>query len=1064
MKKMKKLVMLLLCVLMVHVELVFPQASASTAELRGQITDESGAAVAGAQITITDVNKGTTRTVNSDEDGNYVLLSLLPSVYNLKVEASGFAPKNLTDIKLDVGQAANIPVQLSVGGVQAEVNVVAGNEAAIEPERTQQSSVISEVLIDNLPINRRNYLDFALLTPGVTDSDNINDSSDFRVAQTPQSGLSFGGNNGRGNSIMVDGASADTNSGAARTVVSQEGVQEFQVNRNSYNAEFGGASGGIVNIVSKTGSNDIHGSIFGYFRDEKFDARNAFDFNPDGQSPFDRQQFGGSLGAPIARDKTFFFTAFERLQEDRTTFVNLLNDPSIFTTTARQEEFLGLLGGSGSPALIGLGNALRANLVTTSANFPGTIALFNDASGQFPFEENSTIFSARIDHTFGQSDSAYFRLNLADAFFENNAAGALTAVSRGRLIEGFTGGALFSETHFFSPVTINELKAQYSYVDNDVIPNDLVGPEINLAGFGNFGRDIFLPSEAIERRYEISDNMSLVRGAHSFKIGGQVQFVDNSNNSQTFFGGRFNFGSLPLIPFLVPAASQPAVNAFLAANGRADLAAVTINSVQAFNLGLAQIYQQGFGESGFNAWTRRYSLYGQDTWKVRPNFTLNIGARYFLEDWEFFGESDKNNIQPRIGFSWDPWNDGRTVIRAGYGIFTGQVDAQVVNVVNELAGTTDPSDINIVLSTANPALQAALGVPTSFTIFRTLAAQGVIGNRTITAGDLAQFGIFPGPGRPLEVRFRREANYENPYTQQASLGIQRDLGAGFNMEVSYLFSRGAHLTRARDINPFKQTGPLSPITGQPTFNRFPNPVLGLTSDFLNPFRAQDNVYESSANSFYHAGTIQLVKRFSSRFSINTNYTLSKTIDEVTDFNSDFAAQNPLNVRLDRALSSFDQRHRFVFSGVFQSPFDGDSVADHILGGWLVSPIFIAGSGRPFNLLLGGIDANGDFRSSSDRPGTAGRNTGKGEPFYNVDVRLARRFFASENRYLELTFEGFNLFNHTNFTGINNEVGTTIPPTGPFNVRGIEGIAPTSPLGFTSAAPARQLQFGARFNF
>jgi hypothetical protein len=605
---------------------------------------------------------------------------------------------------------------------------------------------------------------------------------------------------------------------------------------------------------------------------------------------------------------------------------------------------------------------------------------------------------------------------------------------------------------------------QYSYVDNDVIPNDLVGPEINLAGFGNFGRDIFLPSEAIERRYEIADNMSLVRGEHSFKIGGQVQFIDNSNNSQTFFGGRFNFGSLPLIPFLVPAASQPAVNAFLVSQGRADLAAATINSVQAFNLGLPQIYQQGFGESGFNAWTRRYSVYGQDTWKVRPNFTLNLGLRYFLEDWEFFGESDKDNFQPRLGFSWDPWNDGKTVIRAGYGIFTGQVDAQVVNVVNELAGTTDPSDINIVLSTANPALQAALGVPTAFTIFRTLRAQGVIGERTITAADLAQFGIFPGPGRPLEVRFRREANYENPYTQQASLGIQRDLGAGFSTEVSYLFSRGAHLTRARDINPFKQTGPLSPITGQPTFNRFPNPVLGLTSDFLNPFRAQDNVYESSANSFYHAGTIQLVKRFSNRISINTNYTFSKTIDEVTDFNSDFAAQNPLNVRLDRALSSFDQRHRFVFSGVFQSPFEGDSFADHLFGGWLVSPIVIAGSGRPFNLLLGGIDANGDFRSSSDRPGTAGRNTGKGEPFYNVDLRLARRFFASENRYLEFTFEAFNIFNHTNFIGINNEVGTTIPPTGPFNVRGIEGLAPTAPLAFTSAAPARQLQFGARFNF
>src|SRR6185295_6262087 len=168
-----------------------------------------------------------------------------------------------------------------------EVNIVAGSQV-VEVERTQQSSVINQVQINNLPINRRNYLDFALLTPGVTDADNINDSTDFRVAQTPQSGLSFGGNNGRGNSVLVDGASTDTNSGAVREVIGQEAVQEFQVNRNSYSAEYGGAFGGVVNIVSKTGSNDLHGSIFGYFRDNTFDARNAFDFNPTGISPFNR--------------------------------------------------------------------------------------------------------------------------------------------------------------------------------------------------------------------------------------------------------------------------------------------------------------------------------------------------------------------------------------------------------------------------------------------------------------------------------------------------------------------------------------------------------------------------------------------------------------------------------------------------------------------------------------------------------------------------------------------------------------------------------------------------------
>jgi len=1062
--------------LLARVDLVFPQASVSTAELRGQVTDQNGAAIAGATITITDVGKGTSRSVTTDEHGNYIFLSLPPSVYRVRVEAEGFSPKNLNDVKLDVGQIATVPVSLSVGGVSAEVNVTATNEV-IEIERTQQSSVISERQINNLPINRRNYLDFVLLTPGVGDSDSINDSSDFRVAQTPQSGLSFGGNNGRGNSILVDGAVADTNSGASRDIVSQEAVQEFQVNRNSYNAEFGGASGGVVNIVSKTGSNNFHGSVFGYFRDDKFDARNAFDFAPDGISPFDRQQYGGSIGGPIFRDKTFFFTSVERLDQGLTTFVNLLNDPNIFNVTPTQNSLFNFLAGT---PFAPLATGLRGSLTTTEQAFPRTIQLFEDATGQFPFDTNSTIFSARFDHTFSQKNSAYVRFNLADSHFENAAAGALTAVSRGRTIDTFNGGVLASHTHFFSPTSINEIKAQYSYLDNDVISNDLVGPEINIEGFGFFGRDIFLPSEAIERRYEISDNLALVRGNHTFKVGGQYVGIDNSSNSQTFFGGRFNFGSvLPLVS-LVPAATVAPLNTFLRTsggalgadangNGIADSLDAPITALQSFNLNLPIVYQQGFGESGFDSWSHRYSVYGQDTWKVRPNLNFNLGVRYFIQDDVAPFETDFNNVQPRIGFSWDPLSNGKTVIRGGYGIFTGQIDNQIVNVVNELSGSGDPSNINIVLATAT---SNALGLPTSFQIYQTLLAQGVVGNRVISASDLTQFGVVPGPGRPLEVRFRRGDNYENPYTQQASLAIQQALGDDFIVEVSYLFNRGAHITRNRDVNPFKQTGPLNPFSGLPSFIRFPTgaqAAAGLTSDFRNPFILQDNVYESTANSFYHAGTVELKKRFSHSFSFSANYTLSKSIDEVTDFNSDFSAQNPLDVRADRALSAFDQRHRFTLYGVFESPLKGDALVDKVFGNWLFSPIVVAGSGRPFNLLLG-IDANNDGRSQSDRPARAGRNTGKGEPFYQVDMRLARRIRFNESAFIELTFEAFNVFNRTNFNGINNVVGTlygnvlTGDPLFPIDARGAETLAPTQPLGFTSAAPARQLQFGARFNF
>ena len=294
-------------VVVIGVSPAFSQASSSTAELRGQVTDSAGAAVPNATVTVTDVNKGTSRTVTTDGEGNYVFLNLPPSSYDLKAEATaGFAASS-TRIELTVGQQANIPVQIGLESITAKVDIVAGTEV-VETDRTQQSSVVDVRQITNLPISRRNYLDYALLTPGVSDADNISDAADFRVAQTPQSGLSFGGNNGRGNLVAVDGGETNTVSGGVQTTINQEAVQEFQVLRNSYNSEFGGASGGIVNIVSKSGSNSFTGSIFGLFRNEMFDARNPFDFNPSGISPFGRQQYGASFGAPIKKDRTFFFT------------------------------------------------------------------------------------------------------------------------------------------------------------------------------------------------------------------------------------------------------------------------------------------------------------------------------------------------------------------------------------------------------------------------------------------------------------------------------------------------------------------------------------------------------------------------------------------------------------------------------------------------------------------------------------------------------------------------------------------------------------------------------------
>jgi hypothetical protein len=392
-------------------------------------------------------------------------------------------------------------------------------------------------------------------------------------------------------------------------------------------------------------------------------------------------------------------------------------------------------------------------------------------------------------------------------------------------------------------------------------------------------------------------------------------------------------------------------------------------------------------------------------------------------------------------------------------------------VTSELAGFGNPSEINIVLATAT---SNALGLPSSFVVYQTLQFLTNNFSRPITAADVFAVsppttGIIPPftptriepiPGKPLEVRFRADPEYKTPETYQASFGVERDLGGGFSFEASYLFVRGIYLTRNRDINEFKRTGAPNPLNpnGGPQFVRLPISL----SDFRVPRILQDNIYESSANSFYHAATFSVQRRFANNYSLNAHYTFSKSIDEVTDFNSDFSAQNPLDVRLDRALSAFDQRHRAVFSGSFQSPWHNKVLRDFIF-----SPIFIAGSGRPFNLLLG-FDANQDSRTQTDRPGRVGRNTGLGAPFYSFDARLARRFRFGETKFLELTLEGFNLFNHTNFQGVNNIVGSLpIAVRNSFEsitVRGDRNKAPTQPLGFTSASNPRQLQFGIRFNF
>ncbi len=537
-------------------------------------------------------------------------------------------------IELHVGDTINLPVALTLSGVGTEVNVTA-EAPVIETERYQQSTTLERQMIDSLPINRRNYLDFTLLTPGVSDTSTLVDGNDFRVAQTPQSGLSFGGGNGRSNGFYIDGVENYANSGGVRMSVSQDAVQEFQINRNSFSVEYGWSSGGTVNIVTRSGSNQFHGNFFGFLRDTALQARNYFD---PGKAAYTRVQAGATLGGPIQHDKTFFFLGFERLDRHETDYVTILQNPGILNVlTPSQQQLFQYFASSGN-LLLGLVAQQGGQLLVPSAN-PDVAKLFSANSGVFPFSEKTPNYSVRLDHTISEHQNLFFRGNLTKLFQQNAQLGALIAYNRGRSFDGFDGTVAAGQTFVPNPNWVWDTRVMFNFNRQYVIPVDPNGPEIDVEGFGNFGRDIFLPSATYERHYQVLQNISYHRGAHTIKFGWDVNPVRDRVISDTFFSGRFEFGAaIPLSTLFSVALNSPnfpsQVSALLTANGRPDLISnlnAPISALQAYALGLPEFYQQGFGNPNWLGWSKRYGMYVQDSWNVRPDLTLNFGARYDLE-------------------------------------------------------------------------------------------------------------------------------------------------------------------------------------------------------------------------------------------------------------------------------------------------------------------------------------------------------------------------------------------------------------------------------------------------
>jgi hypothetical protein len=1175
------------------------QGVGTSGSIRGTVTDATGAVVAQANISALDTERGQSYTAVSDATGQYQIASLPPSTYNIKVQISGFQTETQTGLSVAIGQIAVVDFHLKVATSASEVTVTA-EPPVVETERGSQADTVTQRYIEDLPIDRRDYLTFTLLLPGVSDSTRLADDQDFRVKQTPQSGLSFYGSNGRGNSITVDGGEAQDDAGGVRPTMSQDAVQEFQVNRSNFGADLGGANGASINIVSKSGTNDVHGSVFGFFRNDALDARDPFAFNqalqpgaifdptaPDSlgsptKNSLQRYQFGGSVGAPIKRDKTFVFFAFEGLRQDAQNAVPLLTDTNIFRTTGAQNAILGQLTGvnpvpcinnpdgtittlPASTCALALGSALTVSQLTGLT--PGQTALnsyfinqFETQGGLFNYNSRSYLASARLDHRIDADNQIFLSYRFAHDVEQNPDVQSLTAFSAGSSTHDLDNNIQGAWFHQLSPATQNELRLQWDYNGFNVIPNEPGQVGIQIPSFiNNLGTNIFLPSLTILRRLEIADNFTAIRGRHTIQFGFSELLRGNHTESHTFLPGRFVFGSLPgeaLSPCFTPSATPNPCG--IVTGGAA------INPLQSASLGLPQVYQQGFGDADYPAYTRPLTgFYVQDSWKVASNFTVNFGLRYDIDSEYLPLNTYYKDFGPRVSFAWDPFKDHKTVVRAGYGIFYGPVDAQIpgvdlsLGVLNKNRSTVEnqrntsqvPDQVNNVVNTCgigfpgvpifpgtgsspcnrfisiyvDPLTATGLPIANAGAVFQGLfnpagnpSGTNLIActtpppgaNACITPGDIAPFGIFvanTGQLSPLTVLFSNPPNYKPPQAQQASIGIERQIAPGFSIGVSGIYSHTLRLPVAIDTNLLPSTpmtnvtlangnnfsyrnwntsaasDPLGGTEGLPCAPTAGNPNAPFGC-FVNPLIIQNNQYSSAASALYEGLILEVKKRFNDHFTAFGNYTYSKGFDTSTDYNTDYSPQDPTDLAAERGLSEFDERHKVVIAGVFDSPWK-----NAILSGFQLSPIFTYHSGLPFNLLAGG-EVNGNNHTTNQRPLGSPRDTGLGPDFVNFDMRLSWRHKIGEKASITFTAEGFNIANRTNFASVNNEVNplfgidtTGICPisgrcsTGntSFNVHGIRPgtvlpdgsvATPSTPLAFTSALPKREIQLGARFTF
>ncbi len=1080
------------------------QADVSSATIRGTVTDPQGDAITNATVTILDIDQGTSRTTTTDSSGEFQVRLVRPGRHDITVTASGFARYLLKDIQLTVGQTASFDIDLQVEGVRTEV-IVTTSAPLIEVERTQQANTIERRQVENLSNISRDFQSYVYTLPGVASSNAPRSQLAGRLTAFGTSGFSIGGSNGRNNLITVDGGENEYGSGQTRFDISPEAIQEFQVNRNSFTAEFGFTAGTAVNIITKSGTNQFHGSGYIFFRSQQTSARDPFDFNPTGKKSFNQQVFPGfTFGGPVVKNKLFFFTNYERQKNDNARFRTYTNN-SLLQPGTDQVALLDRLDDSADGNVRRISADLRTALTTNATNYPTTFKTLQEGEGTFNGLARLNTWNTRMDYQIGNKDSINGRFTLSRNFTDDIGTNNGTSPSIGANLTYRDYSTVVTWIHTFGNNLINQMRGQFSPNNSAVTaPPEPARTSVIISGLGGFGRTFGAPYIVNQNRYQLEDNLTWLNGNHTLKFGGSYRPVQYTFRNDLWFAGEFQFQPSPLYPVTsaVPTADRTdfaravcAANGLPATNCTEGLtAAATLNSfinrsqlnaLQNFNLNQPLIYRQGFNNPTWNGTGHYLGGFVQDTWKVHPRLTLDLGGRI---DWDGEPQPVPRNayFSPRFGFAWQLTGDNKTVLRGGSGLFYSPIYVQIPGYTSVLNGSGDY--INQIARTGNA------GLPTVFN----LSAAGVyqaginLGKypfSILTEGDINAMGISTAAGLPGRVLFELNPEYKNNYAIQANLGIQRQITGNLSIEIAYQMYHGLHIQQPVGLNYCEAGTPGCPamaanLTALSQRDSRLGPLYRVCGPGTSCGRINDSGitqftdYQSRGSSIYHGMTVSLQRRFSNYISFQANYTFSKAIDDQTDFNSSFAPPFPSRLTTERSLSAFDIRHNFVVSSVFQSPFKRWALRDISL-----SPTIFIRSGIPFTLRTG-TDINGDTRGGTDRLFHIGRNTGIGPNYRSLNLRISKSFRLDKDgpARIEITADAANMFNRTNFAAVNEIIPVTISPTGvltfPTAMSATDYNAETvritgrrdrnfmkgDPLSFTSAFNPRQILWGLKFVF